>query len=58
MISFFGKIHQKLGPDCPPAGKAGNRVTRCIVYAVKEIILVTIGILIALQINTWNEQTD
>ena len=48
MISFFRKIRQKLLTQ--------NRVTRYLVYSVGEIILVTIGILIALQVNNWNEQ--
>ncbi|MBN3520964.1 hypothetical protein JYB62_13225 [Algoriphagus lutimaris] len=48
MISFFRKIRQKL--------LAQNRLTRYLTYAIGEILLVTIGILIALQINTWNEQ--
>ena len=47
MISFFRKIRQKL--------LSQNRVTRYLVYALGEVILVTIGILIALSINTWNE---
>jgi hypothetical protein len=38
-----------------PAGKAGNRVSKYMLYAIGEIILVVIGILIALQINNWNE---
>ena len=32
-----------------------NRTSRYIKYAIGEIILVVIGILIALQINNWNE---
>lgn len=48
MISFFRKIRQKL--------LSQNRVTRYLVYAIGEIFLVVIGILIALQVNTWNEQ--
>ena len=48
MISFFRKIRQKL--------LSQNRVTRYLVYALGEIILVVLGILIALQINNWNEQ--
>lgn len=48
MISFFRKIRQKL--------LSQNRVTRYLVYALGEIILVVIGILIALQVNNWNEQ--
>jgi hypothetical protein len=35
-----------------PAGKAGSYFK----YAIGEIILVVIGILIALQINNWNEE--
>ncbi|SMD42822.1 hypothetical protein SAMN00777080_1387 [Aquiflexum balticum DSM 16537] len=47
MISFFRKIRQKL--------LSQNRVTRYLVYALGEIFLVVIGILIALQVNNWNE---
>ncbi|WP_075352515.1 DUF6090 family protein [Algoriphagus marinus] len=47
MISFFRKIRQKLMQQ--------NRVTQYLAYAIGEIFLVTIGILIALQINDWNE---
>ncbi|SMD42793.1 hypothetical protein SAMN00777080_1358 [Aquiflexum balticum DSM 16537] len=47
MISLFRKIRQKL--------LSQNKVTRYLTYALGEILLVTIGILIALQINTWNE---
>jgi hypothetical protein len=54
MISLFRKIRQKLLQDLPP-GKAGNQITRYMVYALGEIFLVVIGILIALSINTWNE---
>jgi len=55
MIPFFRKIRN------PPAGEAGkmaddNRPLKYIRYAVGEIVLVVIGILIALQINTWNEE--
>jgi hypothetical protein len=47
MISIFRKIRQNL--------LAQNRVTRYLIYAVGEIALVMIGILLALQVNTWNE---
>ncbi len=47
MISFFRKIRQKLLSE--------NKVTRYLAYAVGEILLVVIGILIALQDNNWNE---
>jgi hypothetical protein len=46
MISLFRKIRQKL--------LSQNKVTRYLVYALGEIFLVVIGILIALQINNWN----
>jgi hypothetical protein len=48
MISFFKKIRQKLLSE--------NKVTRYLIYALGEILLVTIGILIALQMNTWKEE--
>jgi hypothetical protein len=47
MITFLRKIRQKLLQE--------NKVTRYLAYAIGEIFLVVIGILIALQINTWNE---
>ena len=47
MIKFFRHIRQKL---------IGQNKTRTyFLYAVGEIILVVIGILIAVQINSWNE---
>lgn len=48
MIKFFRKIRQKL--------LAENRFSKYLFYALGEIILVVIGILIALQINNWNEK--
>ena len=51
MIPFFRKIRYKLANDNHPAWPAG----RFMRYAVGEIVLVVIGILIALQINNWNE---
>ncbi|RNC92088.1 MAG: hypothetical protein ED555_02980 [Allomuricauda sp.] len=48
MINFFRKIRQKL--------LAENKFSKYVLYAIGEIILVVIGILIALQINNWNEQ--
>ncbi|MCB0818869.1 MAG: hypothetical protein KDB77_15265, partial [Flavobacteriales bacterium] len=46
MIKFFRNIRQKL--------LAENKFSRYLVYAIGEIFLVVIGILIALQINNWN----
>jgi hypothetical protein len=47
MINFFRKIRRKLADD--------NRPLKYARYAIGEIVLVVIGILIALQINNWNE---
>jgi len=49
MIKFFRKIRLSLLSE----GKTGKYLK----YAIGEIVLVVIGILIALQINNWNEQT-
>jgi hypothetical protein len=46
MIKFFRKIRQKMLNN----GQFG----KYLLYAIGEIILVVIGILIALQINNWN----
>lgn len=48
MIKFFRKIRKNLLNE--------GKTTRYFKYAIGEIILVVIGILIALQINNWNEQ--
>jgi hypothetical protein len=48
MIKFFRKIRQNLLSD----GKTGKYLK----YAVGEILLVMVGILLALQVNNWNEQ--
>ncbi|WP_282043654.1 DUF6090 family protein [Winogradskyella flava] len=47
MIKFFRKIRQNLLSE--------NKFSKYLLYAIGEIILVVIGILIALQINTWNQ---
>jgi len=48
MVKIFRKLRQQL--------MAGNTFGKYLFYAIGEIILVVLGILIALQINTWNEQ--
>jgi len=48
MIKFFRKIRQNLISE----GKTGKYLK----YAIGEIMLVVIGILIALSINEWNDQ--
>ena len=47
MIPFFRKIRKTLADD--------NKPIKYLRYAIGEIVLVVIGILIALQINNWNE---
>jgi len=47
MIKFFRKIRQKLLSE--------NKFSKYLIYAIGEIVLVVIGILIALSINNWNE---
>ncbi|TYA54315.1 DUF6090 family protein [Formosa maritima] len=48
MIKFFRKIRYNLMEQ--------NKTGKYLKYAIGEIILVVIGILIALQINNWNEE--
>ena len=47
MIKVFRKVRQNLIME--------NKTSKYFKYAIGEIILVVIGILIALQINNWNE---
>lgn len=47
MINFFKRFRQQLLSE--------NKFSKYFIYAIGEIILVVIGILIALQINNWNE---
>ena len=54
MIKFFRRIRQRLLTENKPAFAAG-RLIKYLLYAIGEIVLVVIGILIALQLNIWNE---
>ena len=47
MIKFFRNIRKNLLNE--------GKTSKYIKYAVGEIVLVVIGILIALQINSWNQ---
>ena len=47
MIKFFRKIRYKLMSE--------NKTGKYFKYAIGEIVLVMIGILLALQVNDWNE---
>lgn len=48
MIKFFRRIRQQLVSE--------TKFSKYLLYAIGEIVLVVIGILIALQINNWNNQ--
>ena len=48
MIKFFRKIRQRLLTE--------NKLSKYLIYAIGEILLVMIGILLALQVNNWNEK--
>jgi hypothetical protein len=48
MLRFFRQIRQRLLTD--------NKFSKYLLYAIGEILLVVIGILIALQVDNWNEE--
>ena len=48
MITFLRKVRQKLLSD--------NKFSKYVLYASGEIVLVMIGILLAFQVNQWNEK--
>jgi len=48
MIKFFRKVRHRLLTE--------NKFSKYLIYAIGEIILVVIGILIAVSINNWNEK--
>lgn len=50
MPTLFRKIRKVL--------LSQNRFTKYLLYAIGEIVLVVIGILLALQINTWNQEKN
>lgn len=50
MLKYFRKIRQQLLSE--------NRISRYLLYAIGEIVLVVIGILLALQINSWNQDAQ
>ena len=47
MINFFRKTRKKLADD--------NKLFKYSRYAIGEIVLVMVGILLALQVNNWNQ---
>ncbi len=48
MLKFFRRIRQSLLSE--------NKFSKYLLYAIGEILLVVIGILIALSINNWNQE--
>jgi hypothetical protein len=50
MIKFFRKIRQKMLTE--------SKFGKYLLYAIGEIVLVVIGILIALSINNWNQYNN
>ena len=48
MLTFFRKIRQRLFSE--------NKFTKYLIYAIGEILLVVVGILLALQVNNWNNE--
>ncbi len=48
MIKFFRRIRQRLLTE--------NKFSKYLLYAIGEILLVMIGILLAFQVNSWNDQ--
>ena len=51
MIKFFRKIRYDLNGEKQNIGKY-------LKYAIGEIVLVMIGILLALQVNEWNKERN
>ncbi len=52
MINFLRKVRHKT----ISGNTSTDRISRYLLYAIGEIALVVLGILIALSINTWNEE--
>jgi len=50
MLTFFHKIRQTLLSE--------NKLSRYLLYAIGEITLVMVGILLAVQVNNWNESRE
>jgi hypothetical protein len=50
MLRFFRQIRQRLLTD--------NKFSKYLLHAVGVILLVVIGILIAIQVDNWNEWSN
>jgi hypothetical protein len=62
MLTFFRRIRKGLisagQGSKDPSSHIERPVERYLLYAIGEILLVMIGILLALQVNNWNEQRN
>ena len=59
MLTFFRRIRQSLLSDPPErthSVRAGNKLSKYLLYAIGEIFLVMIGILLAIQVDNWNTE--
>jgi predicted permease len=50
MIKFFRKIRKNMLTE--------NKFSKYLIYAIGEIALVMIGILLILQVNNWNKNQE
>jgi hypothetical protein len=50
MIKFFRKIRKNMLTE--------NKFSKYLIYAIGEIALVMIGILLTLQVNNWNKNQE
>ena len=55
MLRFFRQLRQRL---LPIAIGTDNKFSKYLLYAVGEILLVVVGILIALQVDAWQQRQD
>jgi len=60
LIKFFRPIRQRMIKENPSSAEAsaGKRVSKYLLYAFGEVVLVVIGILIALQLNLMKEENN
>ncbi len=57
MIILFRHVRQRLLSQNLPSGQIG-KFGRYLLYAIGDIVLVMIGVLLALQLNNWKPATQ